>query len=421
MWNHEYFQELAALAAVGQVSGPEVKALDDHLEKCASCRSAHTDFAGIVQAELPVLADRRDRVSRLRALLGADRGYRRRFIERARAEGIRFSPEVDRKLTRPTVSLAAFVPVRAALLVLASLLIVISAWMYRSKVRTRPVMPADVALQREVARLAASNTELQSRVAKMAESEALTAVEIQQLERERTAGREQVVALRDRLERAEEEQLALEAQLRSAKAQAAESDSRSQESGRLAAELKNELDSLRASQAASEASLAAHQSRIRELSEKLAAQTVLIDRERELLASGKEIRDLMGARNLHIIDVFDVDGTGKSAKAFGRVFYTEGKSLIFYAFDLTSRRHPRADRAFQAWGYRDPAPQSARSLGIFYADDKTQNRWVLKFDDRQVLAEIDSVYVTVEPPGGSLKPTGQKLLYAYLNGQPNHP
>jgi hypothetical protein len=31
------------------------------------------------------------------------------------------------------------------------------------------------------------------------------------------------------------------------------------------------------------------------------------------------------------------------------------------------------------------------------------------------------VFVTVEPPGGSPKPTGQKLLYAYLNGQPNHP
>ena len=281
-------------------------------------------------------------------------------------------------------------------------------------------MPAEAAL-RAVARLAASNTELQSRVAKMAESEALRTVEIRQLESERTAGREQVVALRDRLERAEEEQLALEAQLRSAKAQAAESDSRSQESGRLAAELKNELDSVRVHQSASEASLATQQAHTRELSEKLAAQTVLIDRERELLASGREIRDLMGARNLHIIDVFDVDGTGKSAKAFGRVFYTEGKSLIFYAFDLTSRRHPRADHAFQAWGYRDPAPQSARSLGIFYADDKTQNRWVLKFDDPQVLAEIDSVYVTVEPPGGSPKPTGQKLLYAYLNGQPNHP
>jgi hypothetical protein len=258
-------------------------------------------------------------------------------------------------------------------------------------------------------------------MAKIARSELLKAVEIQQLESERRASREQLAAVSHRLERTKEDLLASEAQLGTAKAQATEFKSRSQENAQLAGELKNELDTVRASQSASEATSAAQQARIRELSEKLAAQTAVFERERELLAAGKEIRDLMGARSLHIIDVFDVDGTGRSEKAFGRLFYTEGKSLIFYAFDLTTRRHSRAGRAFQAWGYRDPAPQSARSLGIFYADDKTQNRWVLKFDDPEVLAEIDSVFVTVEPPGGSPKPTGQKLLYAYLNGQPNHP
>ncbi len=421
MLNHEYFQELAALAAIGQLSGPEVKVLEDHLEKCASCRSAGTDFAGIVQAELPVVGDRPDRAWRLRTLFGADRGYRRRFIERARAEGIRFSPEVDPEPVRPRIPLIAFVPARTALLVLASLLIVIGAWMYRSRVRSRTVETAKSTLQHEVDRLAALNTDLRSRVAEMAESEALKAVEIQQLERGQVASREQVVALRDRLERANEDQLALQEQLGSAKAQAAEFESRSQENLRQVSELANELKTVRASQTDSESIVAAQQERIRELSEKLAAQTAVFERERELLAAGREIRDLMGARNLHIIDVFDVDGKGRSAKAFGRVFYTEGKSLIFYAFDLTPRRHSRADHAFQAWGYRDPAPQFARSLGIFYADNKTQNRWVLKFDDPEVLAEIDAVFVTVEPPGGSPKPTGQKLLYAYLNGQPNHP
>jgi len=60
-------------------------------------------------------------------------------------------------------------------------------------------------------------------------------------------------------------------------------------------------------------------------------------------------------------------------------------------------------------------------LGIFYVDDQKQNRWVLKFDDPDVLTEIDSVFVTVEPPGGSAKPTGHKLLYAYLKANPNHP
>jgi hypothetical protein len=62
-----------------------------------------------------------------------------------------------------------------------------------------------------------------------------------------------------------------------------------------------------------------------------------------------------------------------------------------------------------------------KSLGIFYVDDKAQKRWVLKVDDPALLAHIDSVFVTVEPPGGEKKPTGQKLLYAYLNAPPNHP
>ena len=114
----------------------------------------------------------------------------------------------------------------------------------------------------------------------------------------------------------------------------------------------------------------------------------------------------MGARNLHVVDVGDVDTKGKEQQAFGRVFYTEGKSLIFYAFDLGNRT--TAKRSFQVWGARVPAQGRAKSLGILYVDDQKQNRWVLKFDDPDVLAEIDSVFVTIEPPGGSAKPTGHK-------------
>jgi hypothetical protein len=73
------------------------------------------------------------------------------------------------------------------------------------------------------------------------------------------------------------------------------------------------------------------------------------------------------------------------------------------------------------WGTRGPAQNPARSLGIFYVDDQKLNRWLLKFEDPRILAEIDSVFVTIEPPGGSAKPTGRKFLYAYLNANPNHP
>ena len=58
---------------------------------------------------------------------------------------------------------------------------------------------------------------------------------------------------------------------------------------------------------------------------------------------------------------------------------------------------------------------------MLYQDDQKQNRWVLKFNDPAVLSAIDAVFVTAEPPGGSEKPTGAKLLYAYLNTKPNHP
>lgn len=151
------------------------------------------------------------------------------------------------------------------------------------------------------------------------------------------------------------------------------------------------------------------------------------DRERQLehdeqyLASDRDVRELMGARNLYIADVYDVDGRSRTQKPFGRIFYTEGKSLLFYAFDLDSRPGPKNGDTFQAWGRTDGHSDKSLSLGIFYQDSKANRRWVLRFDDPKKLAEIDSVFVTVEPNGGSSKPTGKPFLYALLRKEANHP
>jgi hypothetical protein len=140
------------------------------------------------------------------------------------------------------------------------------------------------------------------------------------------------------------------------------------------------------------------------------------------LASDRDIRDLMGARQLYIADVFDVNQDGKNNKAFGRVFYTKGKSLIFYAFDLDRQPGFRAARAFQAWGRADSDRSTPISLGIFYMDNEANRRWVLKSDDPNVLAQISAVFVTVEPNGGSTRPSGKPFLFAYLRSlPPNHP
>ena len=189
-----------------------------------------------------------------------------------------------------------------------------------------------------------------------------------------------------------------------------------QMSGELEVARKNAADSL--AQSAKEAAIRA------DLEARLKTETEAIDRDKRLFAADRDIRNVMGARNLHIIDVTDVSGDGKTKKSFGRVFYTEGKSLIFYAFDLGTDRRQRGmtDAAFQVWGSQGWERKTAHSLGIFYQDDKNDaNRWVLKFSDPNVLAEIDSVFVTLEPPGGSKKPMGRELLQAYLNSKVNHP
>src|SRR5208282_5978755 len=50
-----------------------------------------------------------------------------------------------------------------------------------------------------------------------------------------------------------------------------------------------------------QASLVADQTRIQELTEQLSDKAAALDRERQLLALGHDVSDLMGTRNLHIV------------------------------------------------------------------------------------------------------------------------
>jgi hypothetical protein len=103
------------------------------------------------------------------------------------------------------------------------------------------------------------------------------------------------------------------------------------------------------------------------------------------------------------------------------VFYTKEKSLIFYAYDLDQQSGLSKASTFQAWGQRGSDRSQALNLGIFYQDNAAKNRWVLKCNDPAALAQIDTVFVTVEPNGGSRKPSNKALLFAYLRFEPNHP
>jgi hypothetical protein len=95
--------------------------------------------------------------------------------------------------------------------------------------------------------------------------------------------------------------------------------------------------------------------------------------------------------------------------------------LVFYAYDLDQQPGVKFASTFQAWGRRGIDQQHDINLGIFYQDDQNKKRWILKSSDPTTLAQIDAVFVTVEPHGESSKPSGKPLLFTYLRLTPNHP
>jgi hypothetical protein len=186
-----------------------------------------------------------------------------------------------------------------------------------------------------------------------------------------------------------------------------------------AEQLKEEL-SIAATQN-SQANTESLRAQVSDLSSALREKNKSIAQQEELLEHDRDIRNLIGARDLYIAEIYDVAKTGKTQKPYGRVFYTKGKSLVFYAYDLDQQPGVKLASTFQAWGRKGVDQQHDINLGIFYQDDQSKKRWILKSNDPVTLAQIDAVFVTVEPNGESAKPSGKPLLFTYLRLTPNHP
>lgn len=424
--NHERFGELSALALAGQVSQAEYQELRRHLESCAACREEYLDFAAILSTQLPLLYQQLSVVENKRTGIS---GFGRVSVEMpemssANPENLADLPfgNESRKLNggQKLWPLLGRVPHLAAAVCLGLITVVVflSFGIHRHAVRERSLVAALSTLNTEVARLrgqipgnqpvATSSVPLQEnngrtdRHGQVSELAARAALEAQL-----KASKIELQLLKNELEatRSEENEIS---------ARASEIQERLEKTGQ-------DLEAMVQERNQAFATIHNKQQELEALDLDLKAARDAVDRDRRLLAANRDIRDLMGARNLRIIDVFDVDGKGRTRKPFGRVFFTEGKSLVFYAFDLDREPTSLQAAAFQGWASHGPYRSAVQSLGIFYRDDQTTNRWFLKFDDPQVLAEIDSVFVTIEPAGGSRRPTGARLLSAYLKADLNHP
>ena len=430
MLNHEYFEELCALAASGQISEPEFVELQDHMQDCARCQSAYADFIDLLHSKLPLVGSERIACSRLAGFFLKRSSYRERFLARARKQSLVVSQPL--RIGLWPISYAQIATVAMALLLVT---VGFLGYRLRSSNARYTTLAADMAAmsQRvsqqgsperspapEVERVGPpvhATAPLPTAVA----SKVATDAELEKARGDYAGAEARSKALQEQLQSAAAELESFRAQQELASVLRNQLEKKLADADLAMTRAGDDLQSIRQERADDAATVVAQAREIRELSAKLSGQTEALDREAALLTASRDIRDLMGARNLHIVDVLDVDSKGKDRRAFGRVFYTEERSLIFYAFDLGDRAATRRNASFQVWGARGPAQNSARSLGIFYVDDQKQNRWVLKFEDPRILAEIDSVFVTVEPQGGSARPTGRKFLYAYLKANPNHP
>ena len=112
--------------------------------------------------------------------------------------------------------------------------------------------------------------------------------------------------------------------------------------------------------------------------------------------------------------MFDPGRDEKTKKWHGRVFYAKGKSLILCAYDLDQETDLLSTGTFQAWGQPRRDGTDALNLGLLHVENSGKKRWVLAFDDSKALDNINAIFVTMEPDGGSRIPTGKPLLFAYL-------
>ena len=422
--SHEKFKKLCALAGTGTLTDSERLELENHLRACPECREVSRDYKFLATVGMPFLDAMLNR--RQENKEWDESPARRRLLSSIRKK--HEAPSGNSFLSSefvPPPLLGSTARQWAVGALAVCLFAAVSLASYRMGRITQPrTQQMSLSTNKQV-------QELEQVKISSAELLRHQAAQITQAE-DRSAKRElEVTRLQMAMRGLEKNSLELTAansesqkQLSAIARQRDDLNAQLQQAERSYQSAQNELASLRAEHDRTLARTSALESKIDSLTASNRDLEQRVSDDERFLASDRDIRELMGARKLYIADVFDVDSGSRTRKPFGRVFYTQNKSLIFYAFDLDRQPGVRNTSIFQVWGQKDSQLKEttrATNLGILYMDSESNRRWVLRLDDPKQVAEIDAVFVTVEPHAGSIKPTGKPLLYALLRKQANHP
>jgi anti-sigma factor RsiW len=420
---HQRFEDLCMLSATGELTPGEEQELERHAETCSRCKQTLAECQEFTIGGMAYLASELAAAGDGEELAwSAEEGQRELFRRIAATRNER--PESE-STARPVVW--RFPRTKwmgwAAVAGLAAALLLVVGYQTGQKQGRHEAVGAVAENQSLLKRLESLTVE-KGTVEHRLEAEARNVTDLTTKMQQQATDFAKLKEL-DKAQQAHGEMLAAENQRQSSimSSVSAERDGFAQKLQEAEVSLRNteaELTSVRAQRQRDLLHTASLETEIRTLSTRLKESDSTVNEQQTLLASDRDIRELMGARNLYIADVFDVDGNGTN-KPYGRVFYTKNKSLLFYAFDLDQQPHLRNASIFQAWGRRGVSDKMPLNMGIFYLDNEVNKRWILKFDDPDKLAQVDAVFVTLEPHGGSKKPSGKQLLFASIKSMTNHP
>ena len=432
---HDEFLELCAASTTGDLSQDEKKRLREHLAVCSSCRETLRQYESIARDVIPNIAasEAPDHVS-------VDSGWSEAKAEKALFDrlaleerssdvqkgrnGSSFFPHRILPFSTDSTWRNVWVLYAAGIFLFSA----ISFFAYRVGTHRATEAAKSPKLQLTSQQAPLAQTWLEEQLSDAGHDRAVANAEVAQRDRMVADLRREMARQSAEIAGLKAAQTQLEGNLRSDDAsrqdlvqQKADLTRKLESAENGSQTLQEKLDSLAQQSTEDAAKAKASDARILDLTRQLQDQEAALDQRDEMLAHDRDIREVMGARDLYIAEIYDVAGTGETKKPYGRVFYTRGKSLIFYAYDLDQQGGLKAASTFQAWGRRGPDRQQALNLGVFYEDNDTRKRWILKCDDPKTLAQIDAVFVTVEPKGGSHKPSNKTLLFASLKIDPNHP
>jgi anti-sigma-K factor RskA len=436
MVRHEECLQLCAAATAGELTSDEHRRLNAHLESCADCRRTMQEYEIAAPHGAAVLASRfaseDTEPDRSWSVEDAEKTFFKRLAAETKSPEIARENHTDtakrgqRFSYRPSMVHWRGIWMSLAAVVLLALVLAVTAYRTGVKRGTNIARAANApttdstSLEEEVSDLGHERAQL---LMKRADEERTIADLRRQL-----SGQQVVIAALE-AEPAADQQPANGQEIKQASSEFVPQRDRELVIAQTKLiELQKTIDALAGQRDDVASHAAVLQAQVGDLAQLLRDRELELEqkedqvaKDEDLLEHDRDIRELIGARDLYIAEIHDVSGNGETNKTYGRIFYTRGKRLVFYAYDLDAQHIAQQASTFQAWGRRGPNKQQSLNLGVFYEDNASKKRWVLRADNPKSLEDIDAVFVTIEPNGGSQRPSGKQLLFAYLRISPNHP